>query len=1205
MKNRSSLIPRRAQRLVSVLAWLAVSAGVLPAQTVTFARQALGQPQTVPLCNGGGGTTFNWPNNSNWSEQQVTATDSCNHTYVTEPTNWSTPTYPNGANIDIVIPGGNSVNLSIGTTTLHSLTIQAGGGMNYQNSSTTASTYTLQGDGSISAVGVSGGNPFMYVPGTLAKTGGNGTFSISPTLYVILQNATVQVASGTLTLSGLGGGTGATFNVATGATLNLDGGGNNNSYTGTYTSTGGGTVLLASGSFASGNTQATINFPGSNFQWTGGSLLNVANAGVINLSGADTKVASTLVNNGTILFGGTGPLSGYTPSGYAGSFNLVNAAGATVKLLSDNGPTNYTFGSSNLSGAGFGGTISNSGLLWKAAGTGVSTLSPQNVSYNSTSGTIRVDAGTLVLPGLGVSTGATTFQIAAGAVLNLDGGGNNATYVGTLTASGGGTVLLAGGGNLSAQNAPITINFPDAMFQWTGGLMREVINSAVINLAGPDSKVMSHVTNNGTILFGGTGPLVGYSASGYGGSFTLDNPVSGVVKILGDDGPTNLTFGNAGSGIGGFGGTINNRGLFWKAGGTGRTTLSNQSVGFSNVGGTIQVDSGTLVLPGSGVSTGGGIFNVAVGATLDLNGGGTNANFVGTYTGGGGGTVLFAGGQINNNDLLTFNFPGAMFQWTAGGMQVGLINSGTMNLAGPGSKSLVRLANNGIFNVGGSGAFGIGDTFSNSASGTIALLGDAPINGGIISNAGIFRKNGPTGATVIGSNTFNNTGTVTLQTGSVQFSSFTNSATVQVMSGTAISFTGYHQTGGTLQLDNTTATAGVNGFTFDGGTVTGNGTLVGNVTNNASLTIGSTNGGGSGVTITGNYAQFISSTLNVNIGGNSAGAFGMLTITGNAHIDGALNVNLVNGWKFRVGDTYRILTARTFDGLTDFRGVTLPAGVQGSLSASGGTIALTITAAPPAASLINLATRARVETLDNVMIAGFVIGGTGNKRLMVRAIGPDLTRRGVAGALSNPTLSLFGPGGQLAVNDNWKDTQAAEIAATPFAPVDDRESAIIATLPPGPYTAIVSGVGGEMGVGLVEVYDLDTANVAGARPVNVATRARVQTGDNILIGGFVIAGTRPRRVIVRAIGPELTGRGVAGALQDPVLTIVNAQGVNVAVNDNWKDTQAAEIAGTPFAPTDDRESAVVLTLDPGAYTALVTGKNGTTGVALVEVYDLE
>ncbi len=259
--------------------------------------------------------------------------------------------------------------------------------------------------------------------------------------------------------------------------------------------------------------------------------------------------------------------------------------------------------------------------------------------------------------------------------------------------------------------------------------------------------------------------------------------------------------------------------------------------------------------------------------------------------------------------------------------------------------------------------------------------------------------------------------------------------------------------------------------------------------------------------------------------------------------------------------------------------------------------------ATPASRLVNISTRLRVETGDNVGIAGFVLQGSGSKRVIVRATGPSLANQGVSGVLANPFLTLLNASGQvLATNDSWKSTQQAEIQATGLAPLNDNECAIVMTLPQGAYTAIVNGVGATNGVALVEVYDLDFT--VDNHAINIATRGIVRTGDNVMIAGIAIRGSVSKRVIVRAIGPDLTNRGVAGALADPFLTLLNDQGQVLATNDNWKATQQAEISATGFAPKQDAESAIVATLPPGNYTAIVSGVGATSGVGLVEAYEL-
>src|ERR1043166_1760064 len=269
-------------------------------------------------------------------------------------------------------------------------------------------------------------------------------------------------------------------------------------------------------------------------------------------------------------------------------------------------------------------------------------------------------------------------------------------------------------------------------------------------------------------------------------------------------------------------------------------------------------------------------------------------------------------------------------------------------------------------------------------------------------------------------------------------------------------------------------------------------------------------------------------------------------------------------------------------------------------------------------TLGNISARAFVQTGENVIIGGFMVEGTEPKRVIIRAIGPELTQYGVPDVLANPTLELHdGTGALIASNNNWATTiiggiitasQVGDIMNSGHAPTDGLESAIIADLPPGNYTAIVRGVNRTMGVALVEVYDL---TLVGSSLVNISTRAFVQTGDNVMIGGFVIRGGTPERVIVRAIGPELTQHGVPNVLADPTLELHNGTGALIATNDDWQMTilggiittdQVSDIRNSGHAPTDANESAIIADLRPGNYTAIVRGVNSTTGVALVEVY---
>jgi hypothetical protein len=249
-----------------------------------------------------------------------------------------------------------------------------------------------------------------------------------------------------------------------------------------------------------------------------------------------------------------------------------------------------------------------------------------------------------------------------------------------------------------------------------------------------------------------------------------------------------------------------------------------------------------------------------------------------------------------------------------------------------------------------------------------------------------------------------------------------------------------------------------------------------------------------------------------------------------------------------------------------------------------------------------------VETGDNVVIGGFIIAGNAPRKTMIRAIGPSLAASGITDALADPTLELRASNGSLIrANDNWRDTQEAEIQATGIPPPNDLESAIVATLSPGNYTAIIAGKDQGTGVALLEIYDLDQS--PNSRVANISTRALVQTQDNVLIGGFMLGGGSGQRVVVRGIGPSLTRAGLSNALADPTLTLHNSNGDVIAANDDWKEPPdnppAHEIKVRGLAPTDDREAAVIATLAPGPYTAIVAGKNGGIGIGLVEVYNLQ
>jgi hypothetical protein len=245
----------------------------------------------------------------------------------------------------------------------------------------------------------------------------------------------------------------------------------------------------------------------------------------------------------------------------------------------------------------------------------------------------------------------------------------------------------------------------------------------------------------------------------------------------------------------------------------------------------------------------------------------------------------------------------------------------------------------------------------------------------------------------------------------------------------------------------------------------------------------------------------------------------------------------------------------------------------------------------------NISTRTFVGIDERVLIGGFIITGTEPKKVVLRAIGPSLP---LTGTLADPFLELHdSSGATIGSNDNWRSNQEQEIISLGLAPTKDAESTLISTLDPGAYTAIVRGAHGGTGIGLIEAYDVDSA--ADSKLANISTRGLVETEDNVLIGGFIALGDTGISTMVRAIGPSLP---VSGPLADPTLELHDFNGAIVMSNDDWRTDQESEIIASGIAPTNDAESAIIATLSSGAYTAIVRGKNSTTGLALVEVYQL-
>ncbi len=293
-------------------------------------------------------------------------------------------------------------------------------------------------------------------------------------------------------------------------------------------------------------------------------------------------------------------------------------------------------------------------------------------------------------------------------------------------------------------------------------------------------------------------------------------------------------------------------------------------------------------------------------------------------------------------------------------------------------------------------------------------------------------------------------------------------------------------------------------------------------------------------------------------------------------------------------------------GHTVVKGSVYNVNITGVTGASSGSYAYQVRPIDPADTIVppprlaNLSTRMQVLTGNDVLIGGFIIGGTQAKTVVVRARGPSLVAQGVPNAIANPKLDLYSGQTVITSNDDWGSaTNAAAIQSSGFVPANAQEAAILATLGPGAYTAVVSGVASGTGVGIIEVFEV---NLPESPLTNISTRGQVLTGGDVMIGGFVITGTTPQTVVIRARGPSLAAAGIANFLANPFLQLFSGQ-TQIAVNDDWQvGTSAGAIQASGFAPTDSREAAILVTLNPGAYTAIVTGAGGTTGVGIIEVF---
>jgi hypothetical protein len=642
--------------------------------------------------------------------------------------------------------------------------------------------------------------------------------------------------------------------------------------------------------------------------------------------------------------------------------------------------------------------------------------------------------------------------------------------------------------------------------------------------------------------------------------------------------------------------TINPGGSMTKTAGAGSYTMV-PNIRLISTNATISSLAGTLVLPGNSSIHTNPVFNANAGASLVLLPAGGTKYLSGNVRSTGAGQIVHNAGRLFAGEGgAELNFPGESFQWVGGDIVTDrperpFLNKGTIHVAGAVNLFGRYATNSGLMIQSGAGALNIpfGSLLTNSELGAFELEtnnGVTAAGGGgtnpVFENNGVLRKSGGTGTSIFDVGLF-----------------VTNRATIEVLTG-ALQFWFFTQESGTTSLEGGNLSFVTNEAQFNGGFLVGNGTITGNIRNNGATFAPGLSPGK--ITVNGNFAQTATGILNMEIGGTTAGTeYDQLVVNGHATIGGTLNLTLINGFRPAVGDVFQLIAPNSFSG--SFAQINT-LGFTGTVTYSSAGITVTVNTVPEIP--LNISTRMNVGTDPNQLIGGFIVTGTEPKKVIILATGPSLAAFGLQGVLADPVLQLFQGNTLIASNDNWKVPAQAEIEATQLQPSHDFESALVQTLAPGAYTAVVRGTNGT-GVGTVQLYDL--AQTSKSKLANISSRGFVQPGDDkVMIAGFIIGGNggANSRVVVRALGPSLSAFGIAQVIPDPTLELKDANGSTLLSNDDWQQgATAAEISSRGLAPGAPEESALAISLSQGGYTAIVRGKGEASGVAVVEVYNVE
>jgi hypothetical protein len=775
-------------------------------------------------------------------------------------------------------------------------------------------------------------------------------------------------------------------------------------------------------------------------------------------------------------------------------------------------------------------------------------------------GTINADDPTGGSLFLGLSYFATVPQNKNNGLIEASGGGV-ILFSGIIDQTGGGTFLADGNGSIvqfgNGDQNRFSVVIGGTLNTSNNGLLRTTPNGQGVTLTGCTNNGSFQVpagnnpllirgtglTNNGAILVNPTDPVNSTSIIRFDESGTLGGTGTVTLNGIGFN-RANLSFSGGSTLTIGANQTVRGRGTIL---GDGLLINNGTIIGDDVAGNSVQID---FVYNDGVLHKNNGVFKAINGGMLGLYSGIIDQTGGGSFLADGAGSIVQIGGSNN------------------GGVVGATVIGGTLNTT-----------NGGVIQIVG---------------GNNALLSGTTNNGAIQIPAGetLFVKG--TGIT--------NNGTILVDTTAANTVTKVRFEADGTLGGTgSLTLNGILNTFNVASLD----CGGHNVINGAGHTIKGNGDIFtsgGLFTNNGTISPGFSPGK---ISISGNYVQGSTGVLNLEIGGKTpATEYDQLVVTGAATLAGTLNLTLIDGYRPKVGDVFQIISFGSFTGAfstINFTGFT----AQVTYGPTGITFkVLTVPDIP-----LNIATRLLVNPDPNQLIGGFIITGTQPKKVIIRGIAPSLASF-FSGVLADPTMELYQGSTLLVSNDNWKvrasdgTSQQAEVEATTVPPSNDLESAIVATLAPGPYTAVLRGKGGTSGIAVIEAYDLDQN--AKSKLANIATRGLVGTNENVMIGGFIMGGNGQAdgKVVIRAIGPSLAAFGIANVLQDPFLELHNANGTTIQANDDWQQTQATEISQTGLAPTDVRESAMVTTLPDGNYTAIVRGKNNATGVAVVEVYSL-